>query len=101
MTVGTVGVAQSPADARREAEITALEAATIAAVTVVLTRLLARAADTLTAGWAWRDRDLSRWYAARQDTAGQLRAIRVNLASAAERSLTRAARLGARHAGAR
>ena len=100
MTVGTVGAAQSPADARREAEITALEAATVAAVTVVLTRLLARAADTLTAGWAWRDRDLSRWYAARQDTAGQLRAIRVNLAAAAERSLTRAARLGARHAGA-
>ena len=61
MSVTTV---QSPADVRREAEITALEAATIAAVTVVLTRLLARAADTLTAGWVWRDRDLSRWYAA-------------------------------------
>lgn len=100
MTVGTVGVAQSPADARREAEITALEAATVAAVTVVLARLLGRAADTLTAGWAWRDRDLSRWYTARQETAGQLRAIRVNLATTAERALTRAARLGARHAGA-
>lgn len=100
MTVGTVGVAQSPADARREAEITALEAATIAAVTVALAKALARAADTLTAGWAWRDRDLPRWVAARQSTARQLRAIRVNLATAAARSLPAAARLGARHAGA-
>lgn len=100
MTVGTVGVAQSPADARREAEITALEAATIAAVTVVLAKLLGRVTDTLTAGWAWRDEDAARWLAARQIAARQLRAVRVNLATTAERSLTRAARLGARHAGA-
>ena len=87
------------ADARREAEIRALEAAVVLAVIGRLTLALHRITGRLLSGFATRDRDRSAWLEVRQRVAGELTSLRVDLAPAIVRSLPAASRLGARHGG--
>lgn len=96
MTGAQVAAVQREQD-RQEAEAAALEAAAVASAVAVLTAALTAITGTLKTAFRLVVTDPARWLTARRVAARTLRSLQPRIASQAERMVSRAAALGARH----